>query len=64
MRRVVLRLVGITTGVTALGATFATTGFAASIPFMPCCFNPGTGAVKAMQCCAHVAMECCKRFLS
>jgi hypothetical protein len=64
MRRFLLRVVGLTTGVTALGATFATTGFAATVPFMPCCFNPATSVATAMQCCAHIVMECCKRFLS
>jgi len=64
MRRFLLRLVGLTTGVTALGATFATTGFAATVPFMPCCFLPHTGVATAMECCFNFVMECCKRFLS
>ena len=61
MRRFLLRLGGVTTGVTALGATFATTSFAAGRPFMPCCINQHT--LNAMACCIHqAAMECCKLF--
>jgi hypothetical protein len=63
MKRFLLRFVGLTTGVTALGATFATTGFAAMVPFMPCCHNPATGAVVTdMICCLQKVMECCSRY--
>ena len=63
MRRFSLRLVGLTTCLTALGATFATTAFAAAVPLMPCCRNPVTHLVGAMACCVHqAAMECCKFF--
>lgn len=61
MRRFLLRLGGLMTGVTALGAAFATTGFAATVPYMPCC--RATHLVAAMECCIHqAAMECCKFF--
>ncbi len=63
VRRFSLRLVGLTTCLTALGAAFTTTAFAAAGPFMPCCFNQATGALNNMACCIHqIAMACCQRF--
>ncbi len=65
MRKFALRLLGLTTFLTALGATFATTSFAAGGPFMPCCFNPATQAANNMACCIYnISMECCKRFFA
>ena len=62
MKRFSMRLIGLTTVLTALGAIFAGTSFAAGGPFMPCCFNPATGAANSMACCIYnVAMQCCSR---
>ena len=39
---------------------------AATVPFMPCCFNPATGAAAKMPCCfvGNLLMMCCQRFFS
>lgn len=64
MRRIAVYVVGLPTIFTALATTLAWTAFAAGRPFMPCCFNPATGAAKSMVCCiVNISMECCKRFL-
>ena len=65
MRRFAVRLLGLTTLFTALGATVASASFAAGGPFIPCCFNQATGAANNMACCIYnVAMECCQRFFT
>jgi hypothetical protein len=41
----------------SLMPTFAASGV---VPFMPCCFNPSTGALTAMACCHDlIKMICC-----
>jgi hypothetical protein len=63
MKRFGIRLLGVTTVLVALGAVLAGTSFAAGGPFMPCCFNPTTGAAHSMACCIYnLAMQCCGRF--
>lgn len=58
-----LRLLGLTTVLIALGAVLAGSSFAAGGPFMPCCFNPTSGAAHSMACCIYnLAMQCCGRF--
>jgi hypothetical protein len=63
MKRFGIRLLGVTTVLIVIGAAFAATSFASGGPFMPCCFNPATGAAHSMACCIYnVAMQCCSRF--
>jgi len=65
VKRFAVRLLGVTTALTVIGATFAATSFAGGGPFMPCCFNPSTGIAKNMSCClVNFAMQCCNRFVS
>jgi len=65
MKKFGLRLLAVTTLVIAVGAVFAGTSMASGGPFMPCCFNFGTGGAAAhdMACCVYnAAMQCCNRF--
>jgi len=65
MKKFGLRLLAVTTFVIAVGAIFAGTSMASGGPFMPCCFNFGTGGAAAhdMACCVYnAAMQCCNRF--
>ena len=65
MNKFGLRLLAVTTLLIAVGAVFAGTSMASGGPFMPCCFNFGTGGAAAhdMACCVYnAAMQCCNRF--
>ena len=54
-------IVALSNNLTALFSNFA-----ATVPFMPCCFNPATGAATKMPCCfvGNLVMHCCQRFFS
>jgi hypothetical protein len=63
VRRWGTRLLGLTTIFTVIGGVLAGTSFASGGPFMPCCFNPATGAAHGMACCIYnLAMQCCGWF--
>ena len=65
MKKFGLRLLAVTTFVITVGAIFAGTSMASGGPYMPCCFNFGTGGAAAhnMACCVYnAAMQCCNRF--
>lgn len=63
MRRFGIRLLGLTTVLIGIAAVFAGMSMASGGPFMPCCFNPATGAAHGMACCIYnLAMQCCGRF--
>jgi len=71
VRRLAVRLLGLTAMFAAVGAIFAGTAFAGVGPpvgpFMPCCFNPPSGDPNNMACCINnpsMQTTCCKRFLS
>lgn len=59
MRKIATRVLGL-----AVIVAVTTASSPAAPPFMPCCFNPATGAAGSMRCCfnpaqSHAFMKCC-----
>lgn len=59
MRKITARVLGLAAIVASTAASAP-----ADTPFMPCCFDPVTGARGAMNCCfnpaqVHAFMKCC-----